>query len=124
MTKLFLLIMADAKNKKKASKKKVVNKKPLKKKAVNKKIVRKNKPKLKKTSKVLKEPKAKLKKIRPEPIITIEHKGGTKIISGVSQSISNTLGIDVNIVRIGFILSFIFLIGIPIYFLLSIIMKD
>lgn len=101
------------------------------KKSVSKKVVKKpsKKKSMKrtvntKTSK--KSNKIGVEKIKSEPIITVKHESVSKdkIISGVSKAVSDVIGLNVNIVRVLFGISFVFLIGIPIYLLLSIFMKD
>ncbi|MBN1923690.1 MAG: PspC domain-containing protein [Nanoarchaeota archaeon] len=70
--------------------------------------------------------KVKISKIRAEPVVNVKHEQvkTDKIISGVSRGVSDYLGVDVSIIRIMFAVSFIFLIGIPIYAFLSLVMKD
>lgn len=69
---------------------------------------------------------AELEKIRPEPIVKVKHEtfGKKKIISGVSQGLSDLTGIPLNVIRLMFIISFVLIIGIPIYFILSLFIRD
>jgi hypothetical protein len=68
---------------------------------------------------------AKLKKIRAEPIVTVKRERLTPAsFTTVSQKVSEALGVDVKIVRVVFLISFVCLIGIPVYLLLSLFMRD
>ena len=69
-----------------------------------------------------------IKKIRAEPIIKVKHEKpentDNKILGGVSQAVSDATGINVEVIRILFLVSFVFLIGIPVYALLSLFIKE
>ena len=99
-------------------------KKSVKKKTTKKRAKKSSKPKLKSAADIIKE--SNIEKISPEPIISVKHEEPkkSKIISGVSHGVSDLLGLDVEIVRVLFLISFIFLIGIPIYLFLSLFIRD
>jgi len=108
--------MVEAKTKKKSATKKTVA--PKKSAKINKKKVVKKKTQIKEV---------KLGKVIPEPTITIEHekiKEDEKLITGVCKKISDSMGIDIKIIRTLFIISSVLIIGIPIYLILSLILRD
>ena len=47
-----------------------------------------------------------------------------KILLGVSKRLSKIVGVDVNIIRALFVVSSVLIIGIPIYFILSLVLKE
>ena len=92
--------------------------------ADEKKIVKKKRVSSKKNRAKKKED-IKLSRIRTEPVIKVKREeSNSKIISGVSRGVSDLLGVNINIVRILFLISFVCVIGIPVYAFLSIVMKD
>jgi len=80
------------------------------------------------TVQIFKEYESRIKKIRAEPIIKVKHEKpentDNKILGGVSQAVSDATGINVEVIRILFLVSFVFLIGIPVYALLSLFIKE
>lgn len=65
----------------------------------------------------------KIDKIRAEPIIDVKHED-LRNSSSTVEKVGRVLGLDTELVRILFIISFVFLIGIPVYVFLSLFMKD